>query len=136
MVAQLHRRIFDQRNDFRHQRSREFVNHHSLIVVEDLNVKGLAGRRLAQSVHDAAWAAFIAKLLYKAESGAGQLVKVDARGTSQQCPCGDPVPKTLSNRKHNTIACGLRTTRDHTSALEILRRGPKDRNACVSGRGL
>jgi transposase len=62
MVAKLHRRIFNQRNDFQHQRSREFVNHHCLIVVEDLNVKGLAGGRLAQSVHDASGSAFIATL--------------------------------------------------------------------------
>jgi hypothetical protein len=51
------------------------------------------------------------------------LVKVNARGTSQQCPCGAPVPKKLWDRLHQCAACGLKTTRDHASALEILRRG-------------
>ena len=123
LVALLDRHVFNQRNDFQHKVSREFVENYGLIAVEDLNVKGLAGGRLAKSVHDAAWSSFIAKLLYKAESADRLLVKVDARGTSQQCPCGAPVPKKLWDRKHHCTVCGLNTTRDHASALEILRRG-------------
>jgi hypothetical protein len=86
-------------------------------------VKGLAGGMLAKSVHDAAWSSFIAKLSYKAASADRRLVKVDARRTSQQCPCGKLVPKKLSDRKHFCRVCGLSTTRDHASALEIFRRG-------------
>src|SRR5437879_10510812 len=122
-VAQLHRHVFDQRNDFQHKLSRELVNHHGFIAVEDLNVKGLAGGMLAKSVQDAAWSSFIAKLSCKAESADRLLVKVNARGTSQQCPCAAPVPKKLWDRLHKCAACGLKTTRDHASALEILRRG-------------
>jgi putative transposase len=122
-VAVLHKRVFNQRNDFQHKLSRKLVNNYGLIAVEDLNVKGLAGGMLAKSVHDAAWSAFIAKLAYKAESAGRLLMKVNPRGTSQQCPCGAPVPKKLWDRKHKCLACGLETTRDHASALEILRRG-------------
>jgi putative transposase len=99
------------------------VNNYGFIAVEDLNVKGLACGMLAKSVHDASWASFIAKLRYKAESADRQLVKVNPRGTSQQCPCGAPVPKKLWDRLHACKECGLKTTRDHASALEILRRG-------------
>ncbi len=123
LVAQLHRHVFHQRNDFQHKRSRELVNNHGFIAVEDLNVKGLAGGMLAKSVQDAAWSSFIAKLSYKAESADRLLVKVNARGTSQPCPCGAPVPKKLWDRWHQCAACGLKTTRDQASALEILRRG-------------
>jgi putative transposase len=52
----------NQRNDFQHKLSRELVNHHGFIAVEDLNGKGLAGGMLAKSVQDAAWSSFIAKL--------------------------------------------------------------------------
>ena len=53
---------------------------------------------------------------------AGRLfAKVDARGTSQRCPCGAKVPKKLSDREHVCTKCGLITTRDHASATEILR---------------
>jgi putative transposase len=122
-VAKLHKHVFDQRNDFQHKLSRDLVNNYGFIAVEDLNVKGLAGGMLAKSVHDAAWSSFIAKLSYKAESADRLLVKVGARRTSQQCPCGKLVPKKLWDRKHFCGVCGLSTTRDHASALEILRRG-------------
>src|SRR5208282_55679 len=123
VVAKLHRHTFNQRHDFQHKLSREIVNNNGIIFVEDLNVKGLAGGMLAKSVHDAAWSSFIAKLSYKAESAGRWLMKVNARGTSQQCPCGAPVPKKLWDRKHHCLVCGLNTARDHASALEILRRG-------------
>jgi transposase len=51
--------------------SREIVNHYGFIAVEDLKLKGLARGRLAESVRDAAWSSFIAKLVYKAESPIG-----------------------------------------------------------------
>jgi putative transposase len=59
-VAKRHRHIFNQRNDFQHKLSRELVNHYGLIVIEDLNFKGLAKGWLSKSVHDAAWSAFLA----------------------------------------------------------------------------
>ena len=62
LVAQLHRHVCNQPNDFQHKLSRELVNHHGFIAVEDLNGKGLAGGMLAKSVPDAAWSSFIAKL--------------------------------------------------------------------------
>src|ERR1700720_4643568 len=78
---------------------------------------------LPSQAQDAAWSSFIAKLSYKAASADRLLVKVNARGTSQPCPCGAPVPKKLGDRLSKCAACGLKTTRDHASALEILRRG-------------
>jgi putative transposase len=123
LLAKMHRKVFHQRHDFQHQLSRDIVNHYGVIVVEDLNVQGLSRGRLSKSVHDAAWAAFLAKLAYKAESAGRQLVAVDARGTSQRCPCGQANRKRLSNREHVCIRCGLLTTRDHAAAMEILRLG-------------
>jgi putative transposase len=101
----------------------QIVNHYGLIFVEDLNVKGLSRGWLSKSVHDAGWAAFFQKLSYKAESAGRWFLPVDARGTSQRCPCGEPNLKRLSNREHVCVKCGLVTTRDHASAMEILRLG-------------
>jgi putative transposase len=123
MVAKIHRKVFNQRNDFQHRLSREIVNNYGLIAVEDLNVKSLSRGMLAKAVHDAGWAAFFSKLSYKAENAGRLLVAVDARGTSQRCPCGEPNIKLLANRKHACTTCGLVTTRDHASAIEILRLG-------------
>jgi putative transposase len=123
LVARMHRRVFNQRNDFQHKVSRSIVNEYGTIVAEDLNVKGLSRGILAKYVHDAGWSAFFSKLAYKAESAGRQLLLVDARGTSQRCPCGEPNLKLLSDRKHVCTACGLVTSRDHASAMEILRLG-------------
>ena len=123
IVAKIHRKVFHQRNDFQHKLSREIVNNYGVIAVEDLNVRGLSRGLLAKSVHDAGWAAFFSKLAYKAESAGRQFLPVDARGTSQRCPCGEPNSKPLSNREHVCVKCGLATTRDHASAMEILRLG-------------
>jgi len=122
-VTLLHKHVSNQRSDFQHKLARALVNHYGVIAVEDLNVKGLAGGRLAKSVLDAAWSAFMAKLAYKAASAGRVLMKVDPRGTSQQCRCGNPVRKELWERTHVCRVCGLETTRDHAAALEILRRG-------------
>jgi putative transposase len=123
MVGKVHRKVFHQRNDFQHKLSRDLVNHYGVLVVEDLNVKGLSRGLLSKSVHDAGWVGFFAKLAYKAESAGRQFLPVDARGTSQRCPCGKPNSKLLRNREHVCVQCGLVTTRDHASAMEILRLG-------------
>jgi putative transposase len=123
LVARIHRAVFNQRNDFQHKLSRNIVNKYGTIVAEDLNVKGLSRGMLAKYVRDAGWTAFFSKLAYKAESAGRQLLLVDARGTSQRCPCGEPNLKLLSDREHVCTACGLVTSRDHSSAMEILRLG-------------
>jgi len=123
IVQKIHRKVFNQRNDFQHKPSREITNNYGLIVVEDLKVKGLSRGMLSGAVHDAGWAAFFAKLSYKAENAGRSLLAVNARGTSQRCPCGEPNSKRLSDREHVCVRCGLVTTRDHASAMEILRLG-------------
>jgi len=121
-VANIHREISNRRRDFQHKLSREIVDANGFIAVEDLNIKGLASGMLAKSVVDVGWSSFLNMLSYKAESAGRVLVKVNPRGTSQRCPCGKPNLKKLSNRTHR-CSCGLRTTRDHASSLEILRLG-------------
>jgi putative transposase len=123
LLQKAHAHVRNQRADFHHKISRWLVNNYGLIAVEDLNVKGLARGMLAKSVNDAGWAAFITKLAQKAEEAARVLVKVDPRGTSQRCVCGATVPKDLSRRWHECQSCGLSVSRDHASALEILRLG-------------
>lgn len=122
-LQRAHAHVRNQREDFGHQVSRTLVVLFGLIVIEDLNIKGLAAGMLAKSVNDAGWSSFIAKLTYKAEEAGRVLLKVDPRGTSQRCACGAPNPKTLSQRWHQCGDCGLSVGRDHASALEILRLG-------------
>ena len=122
-LQRIHAHIRNQRRDFHHKIARQLVNQYGLIAVEDLNIKGLAGGMLAKSVQDAAWGAFLLILLAKAADAARVGIKVNAPGTSQECPCGAAVPKTLGDRWHHCGACGLLVPRDHASALCIKSRG-------------
>jgi len=66
--------------------SLKLVRRYGLIAVERLNVKGMLGsRRLARSISDAGWSAFVSTLKHKAESAGVEVVEVDPKGTSQQC---------------------------------------------------
>lgn len=123
LLQRAHVHIRNQRRDFHHQIARQLVHQYGYIFVEDLNIKGLASGMLAKAVHDVGWGMFLLILLSKAVDAARVGLKVDARGTSQECPCGAAVPKTLGDRWHHCTACGLSVPRDHASAL------------CIKGRG-
>src|SRR5215475_12936583 len=122
-LQRAHTHVRNQRQDFAHKVARTLVAMFGLIVIEKLNVKGLAGGMLAKAVNDAGWSSFTAKLAYKAAEAGRALVQVDPRGTSQRCVCGAPNPKTLSQRWHQCDSCGLSVPRDHAYALEKLRLG-------------
>ena len=103
-----------------HKESRKkLVNRFGRIGAEDLNIKGLARGMLAKHVNDASWATLIAMLTYKAERAGCQLIKVDPRGTSQECPeCGQVAVKTLAERVHR-CDCGCVLDRDVASAMVV-----------------
>lgn len=124
LLQRAHAYVRNQRANFHHEISRWLVSNYGLIAVEDLNIKGMVkNRRLSKSISDAGWSAFMDKIAYKAESAGRDFVKVNPRGTSQTCTCGASVPKTLSQRWHHCLSCGLSLARDHVSAQIILARG-------------
>jgi putative transposase len=124
LLQKAHARVANQRNDFHHKAARAIVNRFGLIVVEDLNIKGLASSMLARSVHDAGWGMFLQRLDDKAESAGRQIVRVNPNGTTQRCSgCQTTVPKTLSQRWHACPDCELSLSRDENAAREILRLG-------------
>jgi putative transposase len=124
LLQRAHAHVANQRNDCQHKTARVLVNRYGLIAVEDLNVKGLAGSRLAKSVHDAGWGQFLQRIDDKAASAGRQFVRVNPHGTTQRCSgCQTVVPKTLADRWHACSACGLSLSRDENAAREILRLG-------------
>lgn len=123
LVARIHRKVFNQRNDFQHKLSRKIVNSYGIIFVEDLNVKGLSRGRLAKSVHDAGWAAFFRKLRTRPKApGEGSRPSILVE-RAKRYPSGEANPKRLSDRGHVCLHCGLVTTRDQAAAMEVLRLG-------------
>lgn len=125
-VAQVHVLVRNQRKEMHYKVARSLVSRYGKIAFEGLRVKNmLKNKRLARSISDAGWSAFLGILRRKAESAGGSTVEVDARGTSQKCSnlaCGKEVPKSLSDRWHDCPHCGLSLDRDHNAAVNILNR--------------
>lgn len=115
-VAKLHRKVARQRRDFHHKTARKLVDENNVIIVENLNIKGLAGGMLAKSVNDAGWASFLSILSLKAVEAGRRVAAVPAAYSSQDCPqCGRRKKKKLSERWHG-CECGCEMHRDVAAA--------------------
>ncbi|RUR77472.1 RNA-guided endonuclease InsQ/TnpB family protein [Chlorogloeopsis fritschii PCC 9212] len=122
-VARLHLHVARQRKEFHYQVAHWLVNSYDLIVFENLNIKGLARTRLAKSILDVAWGAFLQIMQAVAVRRGKHTQGVDPRGTSINCSgCGARVEKTLAVRVHS-CSCGLVIDRDWNSALNLLKLG-------------
>ena len=122
-LQRVYRNISDARLNFTHHASKAVVSKHQFIAVEDLNIAGMVRGRFAKGILDACWSQFIFQCGYKAEGAGATLLKVEPRGTSQECSgCGENVPKDLSVRVHSCPGCGLVIGRDLNAAKNILRR--------------
>ncbi|KAF5067496.1 MAG: transposase [Methanoculleus marisnigri] len=120
--------VTNQKKDFLHKLSRQYVDTYATICVEDLNINGLKEKGnspgLHRGIHDASWGRFYSYLAYKAESAGTNLINVDPRNTSQMCSnCGSIVKKTLSERVHECPYCGFVADRDYNAAVNIHRVG-------------
>lgn len=127
VVAKVHEKIRNQRNDFCHQKSRQIINDYQYICVEDLNIQKMqqeASRPLARSIADASWYQFRQFLIYKAEEAGRRVEVVNPAYTSQRCSCCSNVAvKELSQREHICVLCGYRAHRDLNAAQNILALG-------------
>lgn len=121
-LGSLHAKIVRIRETHLHQVSADLTGRFRSIAIEKLNIKSLAGSRLAREVHDVAWGRFIGMLRYKAARAGGAVIEVDPRFTSQTCPeCGVIKKKELSERTHR-CPCGCVLDRDVAAARIILHR--------------
>ncbi|MEV4103838.1 transposase [Nonomuraea sp. NPDC049649] len=132
-VARAHARVADARRDFAHKLSTTIIRENQAVMVEDLCVKGLARTRLAKSVHDAGWSAFVSMLEYKAARHGRTLVKIDRWfPSSKLCSaCGALAESMPLNVRAWACPCGAVHDRDVNAAKNILAAGRAERlNAC------
>ena len=126
-LAKEWQRVRDRERGSLHELTAELVKQSNTFYVENLNVLNMVkNHKLARSILEANWGAFIQMLTYKAESAGGKVVKVDPKDTSQQCSgCGSkPKEKlTLAIRHYRCEYCGYESDRDMNAALNILQRG-------------
>ena len=129
-VARAHARVGDARRDFHHKLSTRVIRENQAVTVEDLAVKGLARTRLAKSVHDAGWSAFVSMLEYKAKLYGREFRKTGRfEPTSQVCSaCGvKDGPKPLAVREWTCKERGTAHDRDVNAAKNILALGRRER---------
>ena len=133
-VAKAHAHVADARRDFCHKLSTAIIGENQAVYVEDLCVRGLARTRLAKSVHDAGWAAFVNMLDYKAVLHGRDFHKIGRfEPTSQVCSgCGvKDGPKPLHVREWTCSGCGAVHDRDINAAKNIAALGRREAlNAC------
>ncbi|MEU9362262.1 RNA-guided endonuclease TnpB family protein [Streptomyces sp. NPDC048301] len=132
-VARAHARVAEARREFHHQLSTKLIRENQAVAVEDLAVKGLARTRLAKSVHDAGWSAFVNMLEYKAARYGRTFVKIGRfEPTSQVCSqCGvKDGPKPLHVRVWTCAACGAVLDRDINAAVNVAKAAGLAVSAC------
>jgi len=127
-LSRLHAKVGNQRKDFLHKLSRKIVNQFGFIFVENLKPKKMVNGNhgiLSKYINDAAWSMFFGMTQYKAEEAGRVFIRVNPKGTTQECArCGAIIPKALSVRVHD-CSCGFKTSRDYNASLNILMRGQR-----------
>ena len=78
LVARVHEKISNTRQDFLHKLSRKLVNENQVIICEDLNIKGLVGNhKLAKAISDCGWGMFLNFLEYKCQQEGKVFLQID-----------------------------------------------------------
>lgn len=126
-VAKVYDRVAKSRQDFLHKLSRKTVNENQVVVVENLNVKGMVrNHNLAKAISDAGWGTFTNFLAYKLEKKGGKLVEIDRWfPSSKLCSsCYYQIDKLpLDIREWTCPNCGTRHDRDGNAAINIRAEG-------------
>jgi putative transposase len=129
LVAKVHARISNARQDFLHKLSRKLTNESKVVVVENLNVKGMVrNHKLAKAISDVGWGMFVNFLSYKLERENKRLIEIDRWFPSSHiCPdCLTQTPKMdLSIREWICLnsSCGKTHDRDEAASRNIRAEG-------------
>ncbi|MDF5730787.1 MAG: RNA-guided endonuclease TnpB family protein [Rhizonema sp. PD38] len=137
LVAKVHERVSNSRQDFLHKLSTKLVNDNQVVVVENLNTKGMVtledsltlryrNHNLAKSISDAGWGIFTNFLAYKLERKGGMFVEIDRWfPSSKLCSnCFYQMSEmSLDIRKWTCPQCGTHHDRDGNAAINIRAEG-------------
>lgn len=126
-LAKLNERIRNQKLNYLHEVSNSLLDENQVIVMEDLNVKGMVkNHKLAESISEMNFGEFRRILEYKALWYGRDIVYVDRWfPSSKKCNhCGYANKELkLSDRQWICPECGSVIDRDYNAALNILEEG-------------
>ena len=150
VVALLHEKTKNQRQDYLHKISKYLVDNYDTICMEDLNVKGMsasckpkqdengkylpngqsAKSGLNKAILDMGWSELRDMIEYKAE-WQGKNISIIGRfePSSKACSCCGKLNKelTLSDRKWTCAHCGTAHDRDINAAVNIKKFGLRNK---------
>ena len=125
-VAVCHEKTRNKRNDFQHKLSKKLADRIDVIVIEDLNMKGMSrGLKLGKSVMDNGYGQFCEKLSYKLAKQGKRLIKVAWNfPSSKKCSVCGKVKKELGlNERVYHCDCGNHMDRDVNAAINLREEG-------------
>lgn len=126
-VAIIHEKIKNTRNDYIHKITKAIVNENQVIIVENLNVKGMMqNHKLAKAISDVAWYEIHRKLEYKSKWN-GKTYHILDRffPSSKMCNACHFVNEKLAlkDRTWNCPNCNIELDRDFNASKNILNQG-------------
>ncbi|NEP24446.1 RNA-guided endonuclease TnpB family protein [Moorena sp. SIO3I6] len=127
IVAKVYERIGNVRQDYLHKLSRKIVDQNQVVVVENLNVKGMVrNHKLAKAISDLGWGTFVNFLSYKCDKEGKVLVEIDRWfPSSKTCSnCHYRIKELpLDIRTWTCPSCGTHHDRDGNAAKNIRAEG-------------
>ncbi len=127
LVAKVYERISNVRQDFLHKLSRKIVKNNQVVVIENLNVKGMVrNHKLAKAISDCSWGTFVNFLEYKLKEEGKALIEIERFfPSSKTCSnCHHQIDKLpLEIRNWKCSHCGTEHDRDENAAINIRQEG-------------
>jgi len=126
-LVKLYEKLNNKKENYLHYVSNSLLNENQVIVMEDLNVKGMMKNHcLARSIQELSLNKFKEIIKYKAEWYNRDVIEVDRFfPSSKNCNnCGNKKNDLkLSDRIYKCVPCGYENDRDLNAALNILDEG-------------
>jgi len=128
-LAKFNEKLNNIKENYLHQVSNQLLNENQVIVMEDLNVKGMMkNHKLARSIQELSLYKFKTMLIYKSSWYGRDLVQIDRWfPSSKLCHCcgykKDDL--TLNDRTFKCPKCNVLIDRDYNAAINIRNEGIK-----------